>query len=519
MGHAFRSGQRPWRILSAALTVFRSSESATALLLALAAVFYFFVYLTAYSQYPSDDAFIHLRIARNFVVHGAPYYNMGEAVAGSSSPLWTITVAALFRHFGERVALVPQLEFLLTASVFGLCVWVLRERLSPIVAVTAAFLIVAMYLASVAAGAMETPAALLCFLASLIPLRNDHPIRFGFLSALAVLLRYELAVWLVIGFLLNRGLKAKARYAAGTATPLLLGAAFNAYYFDTLIPNTVWAKSRVYRLSMADFLTAMDTTWVGLLLFVIVNAVVLGAALRRRSATWVQAMAVFPVVLFALYCAARAFIFPWYWPLMLVPLALSVLLVFPARAPYVPLILLLALPSYPIATAKEAYGLLAGNASFFRDFTAAARVKQYLRIGDDLAQLMPAAVVMSSEIGALGWAFPGRIVDAAGLVSPECLKYHPMLVPEERSRGTLGAIPPRAVRDLSPDVVVSMEAFSEAFRREVAAGTIANYGLFRNYPVISEADSARSGLHVVWGSRSTQVYLRRPLTQGARAAP
>jgi hypothetical protein len=142
-----------------------------------------------------------------------------------------------------------------------------------------------------------------------------------------------------------------------------------------------------------------------------------------------------------------------------------------------------------------------------------------LRIGDDLAQLMPAAVLMSSEIGALGWTFPGRIVDAAGLVSPECLKYHPMLVPEERSRGTLGAIPPRAVTDLAPDVIVSMETFSEAFRQQLAAGIITDYVLFRNYPVISEADSARSGLHVVWGSRSTQVYLRRPPMPDAHAEP
>jgi hypothetical protein len=489
------------------------------LLLALAAVLYLFVYLSVYSQYPSDDAFIHLRIARNFVVNGTPYYNPGEAVGGSSSPLWTVAIAVLFRHFGPRVALVPRLEFLLTVGVFGLCIWVLRERLSPIVAVIAAFLIVAMYLASVAAGTMETPAAVLCFLASLIALRNDQPIRFGFLAALAVLLRYELAAWLVIGFLLSRGLRAKALYIAGAATPLLVGATFNAYYFGALIPNTVWAKSRVYRLSMADFLTGMDTNWVGLVLFVAANALVLGAAVRRRSPPWLRALAIFPVVLFGLYCVARAFIFAWYWPLMLVPLALSAILVFPTRVPYVLLLLLVALPSYPIATAKEAYGLLVGNPSFFRDFTVAARARQYLRIGNDLAQLMPTAVLMSSEIGALGWTFPGRIVDAAGLVSPECLKYHPMPVPEERSRGTLGAIPPRAVTDLAPDVVVSMEAFSEAFRRQLAAGTISDYVLFRNYPVISEADSARSGLHVVWGSRATQVYLRRPPRAGAGADP
>jgi hypothetical protein len=85
-----------------------------------------------------------------------------------------------------------------------------------------------------------------------------------------------------------------------------------------------------------------------------------------------------------------------------------------------------------------------------------------------------------------------------------------MRVPEERPSEDVGAIPPRAVRDLAPDLVVSMETFSVAFRRDLRTGQMGTYRLFRSYPVFDEADSARSGIRTLWGSRATQVYLRQP---------
>jgi hypothetical protein len=177
---------------------------------------------------------------------------------------------------------------------------------------------------------------------------------------------------------------------------------------------------------------------------------------------------------------------------------------------YALLLLLLASQRSLTAAVRDGYGLTARNPALYRDYETGARVRQYLRIGADLFALFPHAVLMTSEIGGLGWAFPGRIIDAAGLVSPECLTYHPMRVPEERPSGDVGAIPPRAVRDLAPDLVVSMETFSVAFRRDLRTGQMGTYRLFRSYPVFDEADSARSGIRTLWGSRATQVYLRQP---------
>jgi hypothetical protein len=47
-----------------------------------------------FSGFPLDDAFIHQTYARNLALHGAWSYSAGEVSAGSTSPLWTLLMAA-----------------------------------------------------------------------------------------------------------------------------------------------------------------------------------------------------------------------------------------------------------------------------------------------------------------------------------------------------------------------------------------------------------------------------------------
>src|ERR1700712_1724280 len=60
-----------------------------------------------------DDAFIHLRIARNLALTGRAFWNPGERVMATSSPAWTIllAVSGMWKHR----ELLPWFEaFLLT---------------------------------------------------------------------------------------------------------------------------------------------------------------------------------------------------------------------------------------------------------------------------------------------------------------------------------------------------------------------------------------------------------------------
>ncbi|HSM70343.1 MAG TPA: hypothetical protein VK851_02270 [Anaerolineales bacterium] len=55
--------------------------------------------LTYRVGFPLDDTWIHLTYARNFVLHGEWAFRLGEASAGSTSPLWTalLSIGYLFR--------------------------------------------------------------------------------------------------------------------------------------------------------------------------------------------------------------------------------------------------------------------------------------------------------------------------------------------------------------------------------------------------------------------------------------
>lgn len=487
----------------------RRLEVLVAGLLAIACVLYFRSYIRAYSQYPTDDAFIHLRIARNFVEHGRPYYNPEQAVSGSSSFLWTLLLSALFAGFGVRLDILPDLELVLAAALFALCAAILSRRFSPLLSVALAFFFVATFGLNVAAEFMETPCALVFFLAAVLAFQRERFVWVGLFSALAFLTRYECVVWLGLAFLLAPGFGARRRLAAGAAAPLLAYVVFNYSFFGGLIPNAVFAKSRVYQITLGEFFSALEMSWREIVLFVAAAALLAQAAFRRETPAWAKAVAVFPLILFSLYAAARTLLFEWYLPLVFLPLMLSCALIVPRRRLYALALVLVAIRPLPIAAAREAYGVLLGDATRYREYAMGARVRQYVYIGAELGTLFPGAVLMASEIGGLGWTFRGKIIDAGGgLISPECLKYHPLKIPEDRANGTLSAIPPQAVRDLSPQLIVSMETFSQAVRRDLASGRLNGYRLLYNYPVIDEAVSARSGIVALWGSRFTQVYIR-----------
>ncbi len=476
-------------------------------LLAAAALIYLGVYVFTYSQYPSDDSYIHLRIARHLAEQNRPYYNPSQAVAGSSSLFWLILLGGLFKLIDATPAVLPYLTLAFTGGAFGVCTLLLRERFTLSQALLLSFFLVATTLVNVAALLMETPAAIFFWLLAVWCWQKKAFGWMGFFSGLAFLTRYEFAVWLIIALALLEDRRAILRYLLGGVGPALLFVGFNLAFFATLMPNTVTAKSRVYNLSFAEFLFLLGTDWRGFGGLVVIGLVLLGASLKRDLPRWITACAWFPLALFGLYCARKVFMFSWYWPNVFFPLSLAYLLVFTGKQRAIVFALYLFSFSPPLTAAlNDGYGLISGEHSRYREYAAGRRVQQYLQIGADLNRDYPDAVLLTSEIGGLGWSFPGQIIDAVGLVSPENLQYHPLPVPADRSSALNGAIPAQAIVDLQPDLVVSMETFSKAVRREMANGTLDNYQLLKNYPVL--APESGSTLAELWGSRYTQVFSR-----------
>lgn len=116
-------------------------------------------------SYAFDDAYIHIRIAQHLLTSGQPYFNLGEPVMASSSPLWTLVLAALFRLGGSPLPSIAIVNSALTT----LCVWTYSTLLYKLVRtatpaiwcdITTAVLLVPLLAAS-SFGLMETPFAML----------------------------------------------------------------------------------------------------------------------------------------------------------------------------------------------------------------------------------------------------------------------------------------------------------------------------------------------------------------------
>jgi hypothetical protein len=300
-------------------------------------------------------------------------------------------------------------------------------------------------------------------------------------------------------------------------------AIFNLRLFGSIVPNTVRAKSIIYNLDLSE--SAMTAGWtfptwslIALLALHLIPIVVLWRDPERRD---VAAAMSFGAGLLSLYLARRTLVFPWYIPIFTLPLFAAYLLALTGRDRRLRIIvaliaLLMGVGPLTQAT-REAFGLAIGRPSLYRDYWTGLRVKRYLEVGAELAQRFPGSTLMTSEVGALGWEFDGRIIDAAGVTSPECLRYHPVSVPEDRDSGILGAIPPQAVIDIRPHLLVSMDLFSKGVRREMDGGTIVGYRLLSEHPVTSMGpEGHRPDNLVLWGARRTQVFVRTDLTDPPR---
>lgn len=478
-----------------------------AVLAALGAITYFAFYIAFYSSYPADDAFIHLRIARHFAENGVPYYNLGERVNGSSSLLWTVLLSTLFKLFGVSTTLLPLLEWLLAVGCFALCALLLRERYSWPISVAAAFVVITVFLLNTASLWMETPAAIFFFLLSVLFLRRETSLWAGFFAGLAFLTRLEFGLWLLIAFFACTGISKKKSYLCGAAFPLLFFVVYNSYYFGSLIPNTVFAKSKIYPIEQSHFWYLFGIhQWLGFALF-FACFIQLLLLRKQKAAPWLVALSLFSIALPVLYFVKKTYMFPWYMPLILCPMSLVFLLATSLKRLPLSVCYILSTTMFFVLALKEAVGLVQNRPSRHRDYLACERVRQYQRIGKTLYRQFPNATLMTSEIGGLGWTFEGKIADGAGLVSPQFLKYQPVPVPLNRGDHALGAIPPDAVREAKPDLIVSMDIFSEAFRRDLKRRQFPEYKLWRSYPAV-EIDGVAPILRV---SVSTEVYIHQRL--------
>jgi hypothetical protein len=128
---------------------------------------------------------------------------------------------------------------------------------------------------------------------------------------------------------------------------------------------------------------------------------------------------------------------------------------------------------------------------------------------DDLAAelydwLPEDTTILMTEIGVLGYRLDHvRVLDAAGLVSPEAVEYLPV-ADEQRLSPYFGVVPPEMLFDYMPDMLISMDIF-------MLAGVYEDPRLWENYTPILwiPADD-----WLPWGSQSIYIFTRHDFEPG-----
>lgn len=512
--------------------------------------------------YAFDDSFIHFRIADNLVSHGAPYYNLGEPVKASSSSAWTIVLAGFLR-LGSELGLkgnLPSWVAFWNAVVTlagAVCYTWLLQRLTQGVRLPLLFVVFfLLYIASVlpaSLGLMETPTGLLLVGVGLHLLLDRRPASLVCLG-IAVHVRPELVI--PLGLVLVYATVARPFGCGSWVVNLSLGlvpfVVYDLYYFGGVIPNTLHAKSLVYSLDHLQAVRSMVCAIISCAvvkqtsnrLIWVLYALSIGGAVGLTSLaaigslrnslrdahtavpSWVaerlgigHLIAIWGVSLSGAYTLAKAFVFGWYTPLYVVPVAFAFCAFLTWLPPSTHKVLLLVLIT-PIILAKLLIipdTLFAASVSpiHYREFPYGARVRGYIRLGEYLYGQYPRATLMTSEIGGLGYGFRGRIADGAGLVTPEALVYHPMKVPEERSGGGIGAIPVGFVREMSPELIVSYDMFVESF----LVSDVRDDYIRMQCPMFVREDELIYGQPELWGSKHLNVFVRKDIIRDTGAQP
>ncbi len=412
-------------------------------------------------QYLTDDTFIRLQYARNLASGHGLVFNPGERVYGCISPLWAALIAdgMALGFNGLRVARV--LGFLATLWSVALFLQLMRRNLKTPALCAAATVAWAghAWMLRWSLSGMETPLAVALVLAGFVAFTEGQqwgarPVRTGALWALAALTRPEAAlllglwgVFLLVDTDSRPGLR---RLIFGSLPPLAIYGVwllFARFYFGTILPQTFMVKGA----GPAGLGVQLENLWrqirivgatEGLLAGLLVAALLAGGP---SVWTWRP------------FTQRAQRMLPWVW-LALVP-ALYVARGVPVRSR--DLLPLLPVLSWLAWRAGECWSLGASatprtvRTVVLGSILAALVLAQNLGVfhGAVLPQVRalstglrgslvpwgrwlrantPArSVVATPEIGALGYFSRHRVVDLAGLVTPQMVPYLEREVPAD----------------------------------------------------------------------------------------
>lgn len=488
-----------------------------------------------------DDAFITFRYARNLLDGLGFVYNPGQAVLGTTTPLFTLLLALVALPFGGAAANFPALALGISAVADGLTavlLYTLGRRLGSRPAGLAAALAwaVAPFSVTFAIGGLETSVYVLLLVGIMWAYLHGRVLLAAGLSAAAVLTRPD-AVLLVAPLLAWHALRStpnvwhaafwrnNARAIAVFLAPLLGWAVWAWLTFGSPIAQSVAAKSNAYRLeplaALSNFVNFYATPfmehltfgvywlYVGLWLYPFLFIAGAWAAAKQRPDS--LPFSVFPWLYFAAFAIGNPLVFRWY---LTPPLPFYILFIclgvhtlvtkLPAQ-----------LRGTRLAAALATVLVLLPSLSLLRGWTLQpAQPPQrpaphmawielellYAQAADSLQPALAASTapvtLAAGDVGVLGYLLPEtRILDLVGLNSKETLPYYPL---DAAYYGDfLYAISPELIMHELPDYVVMLEIYGR-------------HGLLQDSRFIASYQLLQTLPTEIYGTDGLLIYQRLP---------
>lgn len=207
---------------------------------------------SAFTNFTQEDAFITFRFAREIAGGNGFVYNLAERVYGTTSPLFTLLLAAWLNLTESDIVTGARCIDIAAAIGSLILVWLTLRRLKlarwePVFVLATLAFSTQLWLHDT--QGMETPLVLLFMAASWWMFSQDRPVWAGALAGLMLWTRIDTALWLacLVGVAWRAG-RPREGFKIGLSAGLvyLPWVAFAWMYFGTPIPHTVIAKWVAY---------------------------------------------------------------------------------------------------------------------------------------------------------------------------------------------------------------------------------------------------------------------------------
>ncbi len=475
-----------------------------------------------------DDAYITFRYAQNLLNGYGFVYNPGEAVLGTTTPLYTLLMAGMGLFFGGSHAPFPTLALLVNAIADGLTCWLLI-RLAEVIGyrraglAAAAVWAIAPWSVTFSIGGMETSLLILFGMATFYFYSIDRPVISAFCGSLSLLTRPD-ALLLLIPLIIERvrrSIRSNRNYPSPLpmtipeisvfVIPLVLWGTFAKANFGNPIPLSVAAKSAAYHLPpeagivrllqhYATPFVGADTLgpwWigVGLVLFPVLFGLGTIKILREKSYVW--PILVYPWFYLLTFSVANPLIFRWY---LTPPLTIYFLGIFlgserlasDTKSKLPPLIL-----AAGALTLTLLGWVLRPDHGPNRPAPKMAYIQLELHYQDAAKilqdHIQPGNVLAAGDIGVLGYKTQAIVLDTLGLITPQATNYYPL--PESAYVGNY-AIASDLIRDYQPHFLV----FPEVYGRRTL---LIDPTFIESYKLLETIPSD------IYGSEGILIFVRR----------